>query len=325
MTSANAGELALAAIKAWHDALPNYPGGKARGSITAALATLERLKECYILDIDAHTAKGGAQVSGLTPGRIKKILARFGEERKYLVEAGRTNRGARGAMGTLLKALEPLSLRNLPDLERIRILNAMQGFLVERVVEYFNQQRLKPTYDPTESTWHAIHQIVQKAKESGKSGPVAQHLVGAKLQIRFPEITVPNNPASAADQQTGRAGDFQIGDTAFHVTVAPSRDNLFDRVKENILQGLRVYVLVPEERVPLARGYAEEQLLGQSSKISVCAIEAFVAQNIDELSMFEKGHLLTGFRALLEMYNQRADAAETDKSVLIEIPATLPQ
>ena len=144
-------------------------------------------------------------------------------------------------------------------------------------------QRLSPSYDPAASTWYAVNQILQEAKGSGKSGPVAQHLVGAKLQLRFPDIEVPNNPASAADQQTGRAGDFQIGDTAFHVTVAPTRDNLFERVKENIQHGLRVYVVVPDEKLTTARGYAEEQLPGQASQIAVCAIEAFVAQNIDEL------------------------------------------
>lgn len=323
MASTKVVESALKAIKAWHDELPNHSGGKARGSIAAGLVTLERLKECYVLDIDSHTAGGGAQVSGLTPARLKKILSRFGENRRYLVEAGRTNRGARGDIGDLLEALEPLSLSDLPKSKRASILDSMQEFLAERVVEYFNQQRLKLTYHPADSTWYAVHQILLEAKVSRKSGTVAQHLVGAKLQLRFPDIEVPNNPASAADQQTGRAGDFQIGDTAFHVTVAPSRDNLFDRVKQNIQQGLRVYVVVPDERVAAARGYAEDQLPGQHSQIAVSAIEAFVAQNIDELSLFSKGSLLKGFRALLEKYNQRVDEVETDKSVLIDIPTTL--
>ena len=323
--SASAEQAALTAIKAWHEALPNYQGGKARGSVAAALVALERLKDSYDLDVDAHTAGGGAQVRGLTPGRVASILARFGEERAFLREGGRTNRGARGAVAGLLDVLRPLALENLPNSERDCVLETMQGFLAERIVEYFNRQRLDPPYDPAASTWHAVHEILLKAAEAGKSGPVAQHLVGAKLQLRFPDIEVPNNPASAADQQTGRAGDFQIGDTAFHVTVAPTRDNLFERVKENIQHGLRVYVVVPDEKLTTARGYAEEQLPGQASQIAVCAIEAFVAQNIDELATFAKGQLLQGFRALLEAYNRRVDAVESDKSVLIDIPATLPQ
>ena len=222
-----------------------------------------------------------------------------------------------------MKRLSPLALEKISKSERGCVLEALQGYLVERVVEYFNRQRLAPSYDLASSTWHAIHEILAKAKEAGKSGAVAQHLVGAKLQLRFPDFEVENNPSSAADEQTGRAGDFQIKDTAFHVTVAPSRDNLFERVKENIRQGLRVYVVVPEERVEAARGYAEDQLPIQYSQITVSALEAFVAQNIDELSMYSHGKLHKGFRALLETYNQRADEVESDKSVLIEIPATL--
>ena len=323
MTTKSIKKPALTTIQAWFEALPDFKGSKARGSIAAALVALEHLRDDYDLDIDAHTARGGAQVRGLTPAKVAEILARFGEERHFLREGGRTNRGARGAVASLLMSLRPLALEKISKPERDCVLEALQGYLVQRVVEYFNRQRLAPSYDPASSTWHAIHEILEKAKEAGKSGPVAQHLVGAKLQLRFPDFDVENNPSSAADEQTGRPGDFQIGDTAFHVTVAPSRDNLFDRVKQNIQQGLRVYVVVPDERVAAARGYAEDQLPGQHSKIAVCAIEAFVAQNIDELSLFAKGRLLKGFRALLEIYNQRADAVETDKSVLIDIPATL--
>ena len=226
-------------------------------------------------------------------------------------------------MKDLLSSLRPLALDDLTTVERQRVLDDMQGFLVECVIDYFNRQRLDPAYDPAVSTWHAVHEILRKATEAGKSGPVAQHLVGAKLQLRFPELEVANNPASAADQQTGRTGDFQVGDTAFHVTVAPTRDNLFERVRENIQEGLRVYVIVPEERVATARGFAEEQLPSQASQIAVCSIEAFVAQNIDELSTFAKDGLLEGFRALLETYNERVDAVESDKSVLVDIPGTL--
>ncbi|MDE2841105.1 MAG: DUF4928 family protein [Chloroflexota bacterium] len=323
MTPKSTKEAALITIQSWFDALPDFKGSKARGSIAAALVVLEHLRGDYDLDIDAHTARGGAQVRGLTPGRVAEILTRFGEERHFLREGGRTNRGARGAVASLLKRLSPLALEKISKSERGCVLEALQGYLVERVVEYFNRQRLAPSYDLASSTWHAIHEILAKAKEAGKSGAVAQHLVGAKLQLRFPDFEVENNPSSAADEQTGRAGDFQIKDTAFHVTVAPSRDNLFERVKENIRQGLRVYVVVPEERVEAARGYAEDQLPIQYSQITVSALEAFVAQNIDELSMYSHGKLHKGFRALLETYNQRADEVESDKSVLIEIPATL--
>ena len=58
-------------------------------------------------------------------------------------------------------------------------------------------------------------------------------------------------------------------------------------------------------------------------RIAVESIESFIANNIEELSQFAKDELKSGFRRLLETYNQRVDAIELDKSLLIEIPASL--
>ena len=57
--------------------------------------------------------------------------------------------------------------------------------------------------------------------------------------------------------------------------------------------------------------------------IAVESIESFVANNIEEQSQFSKHGLLSGFRRLLETYNERVDAIEVDKSLLIEIPPSL--
>ena len=51
--------------------------------------------------------------------------------------------------------------------------------------------------------------------------------------------------------------------------------------------------------------------------------ESVVVQNIDELAYFTRDKKKNGFRRLLETYNDRADAAETDKSMLVEIPRNL--
>lgn len=42
-----------------------------------------------------------------------------------------------------------------------------------------------------------------------------------------------------------------------------------------------------------------------------------VGQNIEELSYFMRDKLKSGFRRLLETYYDRVDAAETDKSMLV--------
>jgi hypothetical protein len=58
-------------------------------------------------------------------------------------------------------------------------------------------------------------------------------------------------------------------------------------------------------------------------RITVLAIEDFASQNIDDWLAHSDGDLIGGFRRLLEVYNQRVDSVETDKSMLIEIPKNL--
>ena len=101
-------------------------------------------------------------------------------------------------------------------------------------------------------------------------------------------------------------GDFAIRDTAFHIIVAPNQGH-YDKCKRNIANGFRPYLLVPDEMLYLSKQTAENALPGQ---ITVQSVEAFVAQNIDELSEFSKGQLLDGFRLLLLKYNERVSAID---------------
>jgi len=165
----------------------------------------------------------------------------------------------------------------------------------------------------------AVHEVIERAREVGKAGPVAQYLVGAKLQLRFPETKISNDGYSAADAPTGRSGDFQIGDTVFHVTVSPA-PAVIEKCKQNLAHGIRVFLLVPDALVVGTRQNAE---VAAPDRIMVESIESFVANNIEELSRFSRGELTGGFRRLLETYNERVDAVELDKSMLIEIPPNL--
>ena len=312
---------ALELFEAWYSHLPVHKasGGPAKGTIAAALVVLERLREDYRLKIEAHTAQGGAQISGASGQALKKILARFGESRPFAKEGGRTNRGGPGDIKKMLQALKEANLEKLAAGRRNEILNEMQRFLVGKVVEFHNRERIKMVYDSSKSTWQNIQGLLSAARETGKEGPVAQHLVGAKLQLRFPEIAVSNESYSTADEQLGRPGDFYIGDTAFHVTVAPMI-GVYEKCKQNLENGYRVFLLVPERAVTGARQNAE---LMVPERIAVESIESFVGQNVEELSYFSRDKLKNGFRRLLETYNGRVDAAETDKSMLVEIPGSL--
>ncbi len=309
------------AFEEWYNSLTVYKAarGPARGTLSIALVILEQLKNNYDLSIGSHTARGGTQISGATPGNVKRILADLGETRPFLKEAGRTNRGGRSDVQKLLHSLEPVNLAELPEEQRIEILASLQSLLVTHIRNYHEQERITFEYDPSRTTWDSIRGLLEAANARGKEGQVAQHLVGAKLSLRYPKIPVPNEPVSAADEQTGRPGDFLLTDTVFHVTVAPAQA-LFDKCKHNLSQGYKVYVLVSERTLAAARYLAA---LTSPEQIFCQSIESFVSQNLDELSGFSKQVLPNELKALLETYNKRVDSAELDKSLLIDIPSNL--
>jgi hypothetical protein len=312
---------ALQIVDDWYGNLDTYQDKlPSKGSIAAALHVLNRLRADYNLNIASHVAGGEAQITGLSAATLKRVLGEFGEIRVLSSVGGRSNRGARGDVAKLLDSMAVLSLDRVPEAERIAVLQSMQRHLVEKYVGlYFSVKRVKATFDLSASTWQAVHAILTNAKVSGKAGPVAEYMVGAKLALKFPKKKIRNKRFSTSDEQGGFSGDFEVGNTAFHVTVAPMPE-LLEKCKRNLERGLRVYLIVPDSQVQGARQNAE---LLATGRIAVEPIESFVATNIDELSEFDGGKLKSGFRRFLETYNARVDEIELDKSMLIDIPPNL--
>jgi len=293
--------------------------GPANGSIATALVVLNRLQESFDLDFTAHVAEGGMQIKGASGAAVSAILKHHGELREFAKEGGRTNRGGPSGVKSLLKAISELNLEVLPEADRNDVLKGMQKFLVERVVDFHNRQKIKLIFNPALSTWHLVHNLLSIAIQEGKAGYIAQHLVGAKLQLRFPEIEISNESTSTADMQTNRSGDFQVGQTAFHITISPM-PAVFEKCKYNISHGLKPFLLVPDSKLIGTRQNAEMICFQQ---IAVESIESFVSQNIDEISGYKKDSLTLRLKDLIELYNQRVDEVETDKSLKIELPSNL--
>lgn len=293
--------------------------GPANGSIATALVVLNRLMIDYNLDFHSHIADGGMQIRGASGSAVAAILRTFGETRPFAKEGGRTNRGGPAEVKALLEVLDRLKLDNSSEDERQKVLYSMQLFLVDRIKEFHNRQKIKFQFNSGFSTWHIIHALLKTAVSEGKAGHVAQHLVGAKLKLRFPDMEISNESTTTADMQTHRPGDFLVFHTAFHVTVAPM-PAVFEKCKHNLLQGYKPFLLVPDNKLAGARQNAEQ--VGEK-QITVESIESFISQNIDEISVFNKDNLKHRFRELIDIYNERVNQIETDKSLMIELPSNL--
>ena len=225
--------------------------------MTAGIAVAELLKRNYPLTTENVSTKNGSQVRGLSGSFVRKVLIDNGENRPFTSEGGRTSRG------TLKQAIEHAALINdaLGDAGnnpecREAAATSLQRYFVKCIrKDFFDKKCLQVPIDPSKPVSKIVDDIfeVAKSRNDKPTGAVAQHLVGAKLTLRFPDAFVGMDNANAADVQTGRQGDFQLGNTAFHVTVSPSA-KLINRVIENDRNGYRSVVLVPASEVSFASG-----------------------------------------------------------------------
>ena len=304
-------------IRNWWESFPTR--SRSRGNIAGGLVMLEHLRANLSFNIADHRAAGSDQLRNATRTNVQNILSRFGEERVLLREGGRTNRGLMRNLNPLLSALSESDIAQLTLENRADALDAMQSFLADRARDVFNSDVISFDYNIGASSREIINKILQVARERQKAGDVAEYLVGAKLALRFPAYDIRNSAASAADEQTAEQGDFQINDCVFHVTVAPNQGH-YDKCKANLANGMRVFLLISDDRLLGARQIAEQEI-GES--VSVESIQSFVSQNIEELSDFAGDKVRRNIRLLLEKYNERVSEVETDLSLRIRIPTAL--
>ncbi|MCC6228382.1 MAG: DUF4928 family protein [Phycisphaerales bacterium] len=313
----------LANFDRWYQALKplkQYAGRPAKGTIAAALIVLERLRENCALRLEDHLAEGGAQISGMSLPALRKVLVRFGEKREFPSEGGRTNRGNNKPIRELLGAMTAGGLDQLGLSDRVIAIDKMQQMLVGSLDAYYRLERIRFVFDSRKPAQFMVAEILANAGERQQTGAVAQHLVGAKLAIRFPEKVISNFPYSAADDQGGRSGDFQVGGTAFHVTVAPTKAHAAKCAK-NLRDGLAAFLIVDQANVDRARYALEFEKI--ADRVAVESVESFVGQNLSELAEFTADRIAPTWGCLLQSYNARVSEVETDSSLLIEVPTAL--
>jgi hypothetical protein len=289
------------------------------------LVMSRKAQETYPLRESDFITPGGGQVQGLSVQQVQRILAEHGIHKQLSREGGRTSRGTVGFVRSYADFLNQLNegpLSGKPESTRKDALEAIEARVIDFVREHFGTQRLTVALSPDLAPSAIVSAILETARErqketgSATEGAVAQHLVGAKLALRFPEVDISNHPYTAGDKQTDRLGDFELQDAVFHVTINPS-EAVLQRCLENFNSGKRPVLLIAASKLPGAVVIAEQ--MDMKNRVDIYDIERFVSANLSEIAGFSSENLKGAFQRLIEIYNDRVDEAETDHSLKIEL------
>lgn len=185
------------------------------------------------------------------------------------------------------------------------------------MLENSQLQRLQISIDKSQSPAGWIKVILDTANANNcPPGTVEYHLVGARLERRFPGEIISNHLAGENDASISSAGDFAIGRLIYHVTANPGR-SVIQKCGDNLRVGEFPILLVPKSQEYKAVALAQDE--GIDKEMSIISIEDFVALNIIELAVATNADFFTVLQEIIEIYNHRLTEVETDLSLLIEV------
>jgi len=288
-----------------------------KGPLCVALVITQQAKASGLpLNPENLLTDQGGQVLGLGRNAVQAVLSRHGITRVLAAEGGRTSRGSIANMRQYVGFLNRLAETGNVDLD------AVENFWIARVHEFFSAKPFRIRLDASRSLRTVVRDVLQQAEERQKNTPgmnyvggVMQHIVGAKLECALGAGKFEHNGFSTSDAQTGRPGDFFIGDVAIHVTTSPG-EAVIERCRDNLDDGYRPVLVTMQRGLTVAKALADNA--GMADRIDVFEIEQFVALNLYELGKFAAEGRRVAVSDLVKRYNEIIEDVETDPSMKID-------
>jgi Domain of unknown function (DUF4928) len=289
-----------------------------RGPLSVALVVTQHARNMGLpLDSEKLLTEGGGQVLGLGKSAVQAILYRYGIERVLAAEGGRTSRGSICNMREYVALLNRIHGDGPVDLQ------AIEAFWVAHVQEFFAAKPFRVRLDASSSLRFVVRDILEQTEERQKAtlgvryvGAVMQHMVGAKLDCALGPGKFQHNSFTTLDEQSGRKGDFFVGDVAIHVTTSPG-EAAIERCSDNLNDGHRPILVTRQRDLTVAEALAEN--VGLGDRIDIFEIEQFIALNLYEMGKFVMEGRRTVLKDFVTHYNEIIDEVETDPSLRIEL------
>ena len=289
---------------------------RGKGPLSVVLVLTRKLRELKPpFKARSLLAPQKGQVAGLGKAAVQKILKEHGIDQVLAEEGGRTSRGSIQNMYDYVDFLNGLAAPIDFD--------AIERWWIARVREFFESKPFSLKIDSSKSIRSIVADLIESAFARQKKSPgvmvagaVMQHLVGAKIETALPNAKIEHEGFSVADAPSGRKGDFLIGDTAIHVTTAPS-EALIRKCSDNLAQSLRPLIITTSGGVGGALALAKNANV--ADRIDILEIEQFIATNVYEWTSFEHTKRAMTVSQLLDTYNHIIEVCETDHSLKISI------
>jgi len=276
--------------------------------LQTALALLEKLRNKPSLNLDEHLASKGS--SGL---QSHETFGNLAHERLNL-EPINKNHGRRSSSlqdwgQELLDILGDAGFAGGSSDARSNLIDLAQGVFGAHLRDILEQEPLQVRVRGC-SAEAIVHNVLTEAEDKGKSGDVAQYLVGAKLALRF-NRDIPVLPANKADRKSrsdreARLGDFELENAVVEVAVGLPDDKHVAQVAEALEHSdSEVWLLTRADRVATWKNELSGSDGVDIRRVVVTSVEAFVGQNITELGEFSAKGKLSQLHALFDLYNTR--------------------
>lgn len=276
--------------------------------LQTALGLLEKLRQDPSLDLAKHLAARGS--SGLESHETwgHKAHNRLG------LEAINKNHGRRSSSlqdwgQQLLDVLKAAGFEEGTATSRAGLIDAAQAAF-GAVLRHILEQEPLSIRLKGRSAEAAIREILDQAEEKGKTGDVAQYLVGAKLMIRL-GVEMPVYQANKGDRRgrgdrEARLGDFQVADAIIEVAVGLPDDKHLEQVVEALADtDKEVWLLTRAHRVTTWQDELKTMGGVDLKRVIVDSVEGFVGQNMTELGGFSVRGRVVKLNELFKLYNDR--------------------
>ena len=275
--------------------------------VQAALALLERLKDEPSLILAPHLSRAGQSI------KSHETYGQAVHERLEITPINK-NHGRRSSAihdwgQPLLDMVASSGFSDVDRAKQLQILNDLQHQLAEMLRDFHDSEPIIVRCKG-KSAESIIGEVLSQADAKSRASAVAQYLVGAKLQMRFPSLRerIIAHGSNKGDRSgwgdpNARRGDFDLGEYVFEVCIGPPDPKHLNQVIDVLEdRDCEMWLLVRRDR--LEYWMAEVARLDtDQSRVVIASVELFVGQNVAELGGLRVAGQRDQLKRLFDLYN----------------------